>query len=191
MLQALIDMAHQSLFNEVLRLYPYREALKSLQAQHIPFADLGHSVSSSAASKTLLSLAGATIRSGTIELKHNLITTIRQFIVSESVPTLRPIPAQQAGSRQEGLQESEDMAVPSFDNEPVSGISRYTAQLKERGDQVGSCPKYDILRTSTTTQPPRFQAIVFFQERRFEGRGKSKQQAKHQASKAACDYLDI
>jgi dsRNA-specific ribonuclease len=61
--------------------------------------------------------------------------------------------------------------------------------LKEHGDESSVAPVYHTQTLSL--EPSLFRATVTFQGFTFEGKAKTKKQARHYAAKEACEYLDI
>lgn len=97
-------------------------------------------------------------------------------------------------SSQQTVQPGLEQEVGHLDNhapqgEDMEDNSRYTAALKEHGDQTGVLPGYDYERISFT--PPSFRARVVFKEINATGEGKTKKLARHQASKEAWILLGL
>ena len=65
----------------------------------------------------------------------------------------------------------------------------YTMILKEEGDRSSLQPIYTAQQISVV--PPEFKVAVNFRGIDFFGRGTTKRQAKHEASKAACESLGL
>lgn len=84
---------------------------------------------------------------------------------------------------------SERMPFDVQNDDDDQDVWKYTSALKEKGDRHGFVPAYNIQRVSLT--PSVFKAVVSVQGYVFEGRGRSKQQAKHMASREACTALGI
>lgn len=68
-------------------------------------------------------------------------------------------------------------------------IALYTMVLKEFGDSSGDEPSYSSVQHSL--DPPNFEVTVSVQGRVFEGRARTKKQAKHLASQKACQSLGL
>ena len=94
-------------------------------------------------------------------------------------------------SGQQTVQTGLEQEVEHLDNHAPQGedISQYTTALKEHGDQVGALPEYHYERISL--MPPSFRARVVFKEINATGEGKTKKQARHQASKEAWILLGL
>jgi len=73
--------------------------------------------------------------------------------------------------------------------EPDPDLPKYSSVLKEKGDVAGFIPSYNYQNVSQV--PPVFKAVVSFQDYVFEGKGRTKQLAKHEASREACRFLRI
>jgi hypothetical protein len=97
-------------------------------------------------------------------------------------------------SGQQTIQTGLEQEVEHLNNhvpqvEDTGDNSHYTTALKEHGDQIGVLPGYDYERISFV--PPSFRARVVFKEIKVTGEGKTKKQAKHQASKEAWILLGL
>lgn len=138
--------------------------------------------------ETVMGLTGRCIRDGTNRQKQRMIARIRQLTDAPNTERITFSARQQNEGQDPPIISA---IVPRQDNEVDSGVSRYTTILKEKGDAMGIIPSYEIQRLTTDTQTPLFKAVVTFQGHKFEGSGRFKQQAKHQASKAACQFLNI
>ena len=68
-------------------------------------------------------------------------------------------------------------------------LAQYAVALKERGDGIGICPRYEV--RTLRQYPALFKATVFMQGRSFEGEGSTKKQGKHEAAKNACKSMGI
>lgn len=68
-------------------------------------------------------------------------------------------------------------------------LSRFTSLLKEYGDHNGESPKYT--HQTVSVEPPLFKYSVSLKGVRGEGTGRTMKMAKHQASKDACQRLDL
>lgn len=73
------------------------------------------------------------------------------------------------------------------ENDPEEGLSIYTSTLFERGQGINEVPqrKYNCLGIN----PPRFKAIIHFQNSIGIGFGQNKKIAGHMAAKSLCDKL--
>jgi hypothetical protein len=138
--------------------------------------------------ETLMGLTGSCISTGTSEQKQQILASIRQFAVVHHSNISLPAPQQDKG-RQDAPSSPLLKVPPAVESD--SGISRYTTTLKEKGDAIGVIPRYEIKRLTADTQTPLFAATVFFGEHKFEETGRTKTQAKHQASRAACQFLNV
>lgn len=79
--------------------------------------------------------------------------------------------------------------MPLRSHEYQVDIAKYTSILKEKGDKAGFVPSYNFKQTQL--MPPLFKAVVSFQDYVFDGSGRTKQQAKHVASREACNALGL
>jgi hypothetical protein len=98
------------------------------------------------------------------------------------------IPGQQPvqNGLEQGVERSNNHVPQDDDN---GDISRYTAALKEHGDQIGVIPAYDYKPISL--EPTLFRATLVFQQINVTGDGKTKKLARHRASKEACIQLGL
>ncbi|KIW82281.1 hypothetical protein Z517_05308 [Fonsecaea pedrosoi CBS 271.37] len=178
-----------SLFERVLRSYPYEALLHELLLQGNLTLATKANTNLNDGYETLMGLTGSCISTGTNEQKQQILTSIRRFADGHHHRKISlPAPQQDKGQQ--------DAPSPPLSDVPPaveldSGISRYTTLLKEKGDAIGVIPRYEIQRITTDTQAPLFAATVFFREHKFEETGRSKMQAKHLASRAACQFLNI
>ena len=67
--------------------------------------------------------------------------------------------------------------------------AQYTMILKELGDESGVAPEYRL--ETLSMDPPIFKAHVSFRDMTFESTARTKKEAKHQASRQACEYHGI
>ncbi len=67
--------------------------------------------------------------------------------------------------------------------------SRYATMLKEHLDAVGSAACYQV--DPVTHNPPWFRATLTVDGRTFQGVGRSKDKARHDAARRACERLQI
>ena len=153
-----------------MRCYPVRQRLKALQAQGISTSDFGGLDGEIDAYRALLSLTGAIVRKGNREQKALLISTLRDTAFVDSLANLRHISA-----TTKGVTNAE--------------IAPYSMALKEDGDKSSVAPVYHTQTLSL--DPPLLKATVTFKGLTFEGRGRTKKQARHFAAKEACEYLEI
>jgi hypothetical protein len=82
-------------------------------------------------------------------------------------------------------------AMP-FDNANITTeaqMAHYSMALKEYGDMVGREASYSIV--PSPTYPASFLACVIMNGARYEGSARTKKQAKHFASRAACRAIGI
>jgi len=82
-----------------------------------------------------------------------------------------------------------DVGKYSSVSKEKGGFGKYSSALKEKGDIDSFVPEYNYDQVSEV--PPIFKAAVSFQEYVFEGRGRTKHLAKHEASREACIFLNL
>ncbi len=172
-----------------MRRYPFHQRLEALQARGISVSEFGALNGEQDAYRALLSLTGAVVRKGNREQKALLISTLR------NTASMRP----SAGPR--GISSPTSVADTDAGGEahrwwssttkPVTNaeIAPYTMALKEHGDESSGTPDYHTQTLSL--HPPSFKAIVTFKGLTFEGKAKTKKQARHYAAKKACEFLNI
>jgi len=172
-----------------MRRYPFHQRWEALQARGISISEVGGLNGEQDAYRALLSLTGAVVRKGNREQKALLISTLR------NTASMRP----SAGPR--GISSPTSVADTDAGGEahrwwssttkPVTNaeIAPYTMALKEHGDESSGTPDYHTQTLSL--HPPSFKAIVTFKGLTFEGKAKTKKQARHYAAKKACEFLNI
>ena len=169
--------------------YSYREAWEHLHAKGITGHKSNFNDGGEDSRAALLSLVGAVVRHSSQDNKRILLLGLRKFgDGQESEPGSRPRPSELR--QYANAQRSPQMAQPASQTTVTPPlIARSTVLLKEHGDQVGQSPQYSS--QTVTLEPPLFKGIVCFNGLTFEGSGRTKREAKHQASKEACDYLGL
>ena len=134
-----------------------------------------------------ISLTGSIIRQGSDTEKRAVDEVLRTGKITE--PPVRPRKRNDQGCTPQ-QNKGEYLRNTTRDNQlDTLDIARYTMILKERGDKVGAAPLYT--EQTLTLVPPNFKVTVEFENKSFEGFGSTKKQAKHEASKQACDYLSL
>jgi len=171
------------------RSFPYKRALESLNAEGIHAPALGLPSGEQDIYESLLCLIGNICRTGAVKQKRVLLSTLRTCVNSpESTDNLKPDFLMFNEQHSEPNLPRDGLFARNADFKPVI-TSQYTLALKEHGDQKGEQPIYSIQKVSQT--PPKFKAIVSFQGFTLEGTGRNQRLAKHEASKALCDCLNL
>lgn len=177
----------QDLLQRQLDQFPYQSTLQACEKQRLSNSESRLYARQGKYRTSLSILIGCVIRKKSSESKRKILQLLRaNNEIGQSVRSYR-----QKLLTDTDIPETEPQAdrVPLLMEEPDLDLGKYTSALKERLDVVGFIPKYNFQNTSQT--PPIFKAVVSFQEYVFEGRGRSKQQAKHEASREACRFLDL
>ena len=97
------------------------------------------------------------------------------------------------GEKGIGVQRRPAIPCPSrrayaiFGNETV--LAHYSMALKEHGNSIGKEVLYDI--RPSVLRPSMFRALVDVNGSRYEGEARTKREAKHLASRAACRAMKI
>lgn len=83
----------------------------------------------------------------------------------------------------------QDVAPSNLNIASDMQVAHYSMALKEYGDKVGREPRYVVERSPT--HPSFFKARVHMDESHYEGMARTKKQAQHLASRAACQAIGI
>lgn len=135
-------------------------------------------------------LIGSVVRNKSNQERQTILRLIRTYIDLKDSRNSRISHSVATSSSSEVETVTEPMPLPTPEYE--SDLCKYTSVLKEKGDIAGFVPKYNFQNISQTPQtPPNFKAVVSFWEYVFEGSGRTKNQAKHEASKEACKSLGL
>lgn len=168
-------------------MFPYHEAIQSLQAENVrAFRDFQLSVGVDPY-KAFLGLVGKTVFFGMEAEQARLGKAIEKHAGLEN-SRFTPPPFPQAAPPGPGSTIPSQNRILPTNTESEAKLSYYTSMLKEKADVRGIPLDYKIERPPY--DPESFRAELVIQGRRFEGVGRSKAAAKHQASRAACKYLD-
>ena len=134
-----------------------------------------------------LSLMGSVVRQGSESERRAVNATLRTSgATTSSVQHGRPKTSVQL----QQPQGDQDLQASSSTNaSDMPDIALYTMALKERGDQQRVTPLYT--EQTVKLAPPTFRVAVEFQGNTFEAWGSSKKEAKHEASKKACNHLGL
>jgi len=79
--------------------------------------------------------------------------------------------------------------LPQATKMSAAPISRFTSTLWEYASGIGSLPVF--VTTTISSYPPEFKVDVSFQDSVSSGQAKTKKAAKHLASKAMCELLQL
>jgi len=179
-----------SLLQSQLDSYTYPQALEACEGQGLASPESNTYEHQGNHRTALMILIGSVIRNKTNEERQILLHLIRTNINLNGSRNSR-LNHSAASSRSSAVETvTEPMPLPTPEYE--SDLCKYTSVLKEKGDVAGFVPKYNFKNVSQTPQtPPNFKAVVSFWEYVFEGSGRTKNQAKHEASKEACKSLGL
>jgi len=136
---------------------------------------------------SLLILIGSVMRYNSSEAMEKLLQLLRANSETrqssrsgtQNLPVHKEIPEKEPLANR--------MTLPK--REPDPDLPKYSSILKEKGDVAGFVPIYNYQNVSQI--PPIFKAVVSFENYAFDGKGRTKQQAKHEASREACRFLNI
>ena len=139
--------------------------------------------------RAMVTCVGAVVRKGNGAEKATLLAALRELSNtgvssghqknSSSTPNI--IPDDWTGER----------LRKSASDRSLSGnpLGRYSVALREHCDQHDFVPEYTVQAVSI--YPPKYKAIVTFNDFSFEGTARNKKQARHQAAREACNFLKI
>lgn len=140
-------------------------------------------------STALMVLIGNLVRTRSREDMRDMLRLLRECVGSRQVlPTCDP-PLIDEDRKSTGMIDVRGNRMPLEVQGHEAGVSKYTSILKEKGDVAGFVPAYNFKHVSSA--PPLFKAVVSFQDYVFEGSGRTKQHAKHTASREACIALGL
>ena len=139
---------------------------------------------------TLMFCIGAVVRCGNRRQKATLLAVIRQHSTEPSTNKISGHHTKDAYSTLEQSHLLRNTTRSTLDERlDTDGPGRYATMLKEYADKHGLVPVYVVAELSNV--PPLFGATVTLDGSSFEGRGKQKKEARHQAAKAACTVLEL
>lgn len=172
-----------------MRCFPYRKSLELLQAQGITSSKHGLGSAQHDPHPRLLALVGMIIRSGNEKETRAMISILRRHSEASTINGRQKAEVPKPKER-----EDRTKVLPGGDTSrkvtPVSANSaQYTMILKELGDESGVAPKYSL--ETLSMDPPLFKAQVSFRDITFESTARTKKEAKHRASRQACEHLGV
>lgn len=177
----------KSLLETQMDCFPYQRAVQAFGEQRLFNLEANTYVRQGQYRTALMILIGSTVRSNARDWKREVLRLIRAHIGighHPQVPVSRTT-VKSKTSEAGDITERMPLAMPV--QEP--DLWKYTSILKEKGDVAGFVPQYNFRNVSQI--PPLFTAVVSFEEYVFEGNGRTKQLAKHRASKEACKFLAL
>ena len=170
-----------------MRCFPYRKSLELLQAQGITSSENGLGSAQNEPHPRLLALVGMIIRTGNEKEKRTMISILRRHpeaSTSKARQKAEVVKPKEREERSKVLPRSDESRKVT----PASANSaRYTMILKELGDESGVAPKYSL--ETLSLEPPMFKATVTFRDLTTASTARTKKEAKHQASRQACEQL--
>lgn len=140
-------------------------------------------------STALMVLIGHIIRTQPREQIQDLLRLLRQSLSPKQDSGFSDTSVVDENDRRSADADSLKEWMPLKAPRQEADISKYTSILKEKGDVAGFMPQYNCKQI--TLMPSLWKAVVSFQDYVFEGSGRSKQQAKHVASREACKALGL
>ncbi|KAK5943132.1 hypothetical protein PMZ80_004138 [Knufia obscura] len=180
-------VAIDSLLEAQMDCFPYQRAMQAFGEHRLFNLEANTYVRQGQYRTALMTLIGSTVRSNASDWKRKLLQLIRAHIgIGHNLQVPAGRTAVKSKTSEAGdMTERMPLAIPV--QEP--DLWKYTSILKEKGDVAGFVPQYNFRNVSQT--PPLFTAVVSFEDYVFEGSGRTKQLAKHQASKEACKSLGL
>lgn len=139
--------------------------------------------------ETLITLIGSICRQGSVAEKRALLSALRKGESNRSFDQRSGLDSSKSQKQPyESLERSNEHQTGG-DIGSMTDIGYYTMVLKEHGDKIGVAPDY---KTKTITLvPPQFRAILSFQGSTYDGQASNKKEARHKASKKACERLQL
>lgn len=140
-------------------------------------------------STALMVLIGNVVRTRPREDMRDMLHLLRECVGSRQV--LQPCgpPPTDENRKSTGITDVRLNQMPLKAEGQESDVWKYTSILKEKGDVAGFVPAYNFKQVSSL--PSSFKAVVSLQDYAFEGSGRTKQHAKHTASREACIALGL
>jgi Double-stranded RNA binding motif len=170
-----------------MRCFPYRKALDHLQAQGITSSEHGPGSTQHDPHPTLLALVGMIIRTGNEKEKWTTISILRRHPEAFTINNRQNAEVPKPKEREDRAKVFPRGDQPLKATPASVNSAQYTMILKELGDESGVAPKYSLEILSL--DPPRFKATVSFRDITFESTARTKKEAKHQASRQACEHF--
>jgi Double-stranded RNA binding motif len=172
-----------------MRCFPYRKSLELLQAQGITSFEHGLGSAQQDPHPRLLALVGMIMRTGKEKEKRTTISVLRRHPEASTINGRQKAEVPKPKEREDRPKvfprgdKSREVTPASANN------AQYTMILKELGDESGVAPKYSL--ETLSLDPPMFKSTVSFQDITFESTARTKKEAKHQASRKACEHLGL
>ena len=167
--------------------FPYRKSLELLRNQGITSSEIGLGFTQCDPHATLLALVGLIIRTGNEDEKRTVISILRRRPEASTIDERQKAELLKPKEREKQTNifpwgdKSCNVTLASANN------ARYTMILKELGDESGVSPKYSL--ETLSLDPPLFKATVSFLDITANSTARTKKEAKHQASRQACEHL--
>jgi hypothetical protein len=133
--------------------------------------------------ETLMMFIGSIVLQGGPRERMTLLTALRRYEAERGI---------EYEDRVDSQSPPEIVQSPLFSGNtagPVRDIAFCSMALKEHGDKIGVIPNYDVRTISIT--PPHHLARLTFDGAVFEGKASTKKEARHVASKKACERFGI
>jgi Double-stranded RNA binding motif len=170
-----------------MRCFPYRKSLELLLTQEITLSEHGLGSAQHDPHPRFLALVGMVMRTGSEKDKRTMVSILRRQSKASTNNGRQNanVPKPKEG---EGRTKVFPGGDKSSNGTPASANSgQYTMILKELGDESGVAPNYSL--ETLSLDPPMFKAVVSFRDTTFESTARTKKEAKHQASRQACEHL--
>lgn len=135
----------------------------------------------------LMILIGNVVRVRPHQDTQNLLRLLRESISTSTNGQISASPTSNENEISSSTILNEPMPLASEEEDRET--SRYTSILKEKGDVAGFLPEYNYEKVSDI--PSIHKAVVSVHDYVFEGQGRTRQRAKHMASREACTFLGL
>jgi Double-stranded RNA binding motif len=170
-----------------MRCFPYRKSLELLQAHGITSSEPGLWSAQHDPHARLLALVGMTIRTGNEKEKQAMISILRRHSEASTINGQEKVEEPKSKEREDRTKVFPHGDISGKVTTASANSAQYTMILKELGDESGVPPKYSL--ETLSLDPPLFKATVSFRDITFESTARTKKEAKHQASRQACEHL--
>lgn len=176
-------------FEFAIQRFAYDETVDNLRALGIVRARLSVFGQCHGTYETLITLTGSICRQGSVAEKRALLSALRKGETNRSFDARSGLDSSKSQRQPYESPERSNEHQTDGDVGSVADVGYYTSILKEYGDKIRVAPDY---KTKTITLvPPQFRATLSFQGSTYDGQASSKKEARHKASKKACERLQL
>ena len=175
---------------EMTKAYPYVDALQRLRRSVAAYRSGPGYTDVENNYGDLMILVGAILRRGNQEDRQSMVQIVRNLspLASNASRLYVHVPLSSGDVQvsSNGVTRKRQKSGPELSPKILAASA---SALKEYGDQIGSLPVYDVEEVPQHEQ--NFKAILTFKGHKFEGEGRTKKLAQHQAAVVACRELRI